>query len=249
MNRIISFLMAPILLISACTQKSQNSSITYMNSTQFEKLIASGKGILLDVRTENEFMNGHIANAGMLNFYASDFRSRLLLLPKDEPIYLYCLTGSRSKVAAEILAQNGYTQIYNLQKGIMEWNQQNLPLVSDPNAIPDMDNYMQTNQFAELMNSDKLVFIDFYAPWCSPCIKMMPMIDAMKLEYLDKIQIVKVNVDASQDLVKQVKLAGVPYLALYYKGELIYSKNGSVTKEELTAVFQENIKKYQAAAE
>lgn len=234
-------LITPLLFLSACAQNTQNKSFTDVNSLQFEKLVSAGKGILLDVRTENEFKNGHIANAGQLNFYASDFRSRLLLLPKDQPIYIYCLTGNRSRSAAQLLVQNGYTNVYNLQRGIMEWNQQSLPVVSDPKALADMDNNMEPDQFAKLMQSDELVFIDFYAPWCSPCLKMMPMIDKMKVEYQNKINIVKVNVDASKNLVKELKLSSVPYLALYHKGEIIYSKNGAVTQEELTAVFKEKL--------
>jgi thioredoxin 1 len=247
MNRIILLLITPLLFLSACAQNTQNKSFTDVNSIQFEKLVSAGKGILLDVRTENEFKNGHIANAGQLNFYASDFRSRLLLLPKDQPIYIYCLTGSRSRSAAQLLVQNGYANVYNLQRGIMEWNQQSLPVVSDPKARADMDNNMEPDQFAKLMQSDELVFIDFYAPWCSPCLKMMPMIDKMKVDYQNKINIVKVNVDASKNLVKELKLSSVPYLALYHKGEIIYSKNGAVTQEELTAVFKEKILKYKVS--
>ena len=248
MNRIFLLLIAPLLFFSSCAKNTQTKSFTDVNSQEFNKLIADGKGILLDVRTENEFKNGHIANAGQLNFYASDFRSRLMLLPKDQPIYIYCLTGSRSKSAAQLLVQNGYTKVFNLQRGIMEWNQQSLPVVSDPKAKPDMDNNMEPDQFVQLMQSDGLIFIDFYAPWCSPCMKMMPMIDAMKTEYTDKVQMVKVNVDASKSLVKELKLTSVPYLALYYKGEIIYSKNGSVSREELTSVFEQNILKYNEKA-
>lgn len=247
MNKIILLLLSAIILISACGQNTPGNSITNINSIEFQKMISSGKGVLLDVRTENEFKSGHIANAGQLNFYAPDFRERLLLLPKDQPIYLYCLTGSRSKAAAQFLAQNGYSKIFNLQRGIMEWNQNNLPVVSDPKAIVDNENLWEPAQFNELIKTDKLVFIDFYAPWCSPCIKMMPMIDAMKLGYKDKIDIVKVNADVSKNLVKELKLPGVPFLALYYKGEMIYSKNGSVAKEELQTVFQEKINKYRVS--
>jgi thioredoxin 1 len=244
MNRIILLLITPLLFATAC---AQNKSYTDVSSLEFNKLATSGKGILLDVRTENEFKNGHIANAGQLDFYAPDFRSRLLLLPKDQPIYIYCLTGSRSRNAAQLLSLNGYSKVYNLQRGIMEWNQQSLPVVNDPNARKDMDNSMEPDQFAALVQSDELVFIDFYAPWCSPCMKMMPMIDAMKTEYKNKVKIVKVNADASKTLVKELKLTSVPYLALYHKGKIIYSKNGAVSKEELTSVFQENIRKYPGA--
>ena len=55
---------------------------------------------------------------------------------------------------------------------------------------------------------------------------------------------VKVNADASKNLVKELKLAGVPYLALYHKGEIIFSKYGSASRDELKVIFQKNIQKY-----
>jgi thioredoxin len=241
MKKIALLVFTTLLFLTAC---AQNQNIKEVDSKQFHQLIAADKGILLDVRTESEFNNGHIARAGQLNYYALDFRRKLLLLPKDQPIYLYCNTGYRSGNAAEILAENGYTNVYNLEHGIMEWNLQNLPVIIEANAHPDTDNKMEPGQFAKLIQSDSLVFIDFYAPWCGPCRKMMPMMDSLKVEYHNQVNIVKVNADASKSLIKNMKLIGVPYLALYYKGELLLSKNGAITREELTWILQENIKKY-----
>ena len=241
MIRTTFFLISILLFLSACDPKK----VKYENvdSQQFQQLLASGNGILIDVRTESEFNNGHIANAGNLNIYAPDFNRSLLLLPKDQPIYLYCLSGNRSEMAAKILAENGYKNVYNLQNGMMAWNQQNLPVVIESNAKPDTDNNMEPEQFASLVGSDSLVFVDFYATWCGPCRKMMPMIDSLKLEYQGKVKIVKVNVEASKNLVKELKLIGVPYLALYNKGEVLFSKNGTVSREELTGIFKANIEK------
>ncbi len=241
MKKIALLVFTTLLFLTAC---AQNQNIKEVDSKQFHQLIAADKGILLDVRTESEFNNGHIARAGQLNYYALDFRRKLLLLQKDQPIYLYCNTGYRSGNAAEILAENGYTNVYNLEHGIMEWNLQNLPVIIEANAHPDTDNKMEPGQFAKLIQSDSLVFIDFYAPWCGPCRKMMPMMDSLKVGYHNQVNIVKVNADASKSLIKNMKLIGVPYLALYYKGELLLSKNGAITREELTGILQENIKKY-----
>jgi thioredoxin 1 len=242
MSRITFFVIPMLFFYSAC---NQNNNYKEVNSQQFQELLASDDGILIDVRTESEFNNGHIANAGNLNIYSSDFNQSLLLLPKDQPIYLYCLSGNRSLMAARILAENGYKNVYNLQKGMMEWNSQNLPVVIESNAKPDTDNAMEPEQFANLIGSDSLVFIDFYAPWCGPCRKMMPMIDSLKVEFHGKVKVVKVNVDASKNLAKELKLIGVPYLSLYNKGEVIFSKNGTVTREELTGIFKTNIEKLQ----
>lgn len=241
MKRILSFALPYFFFLTAC---AQNQAVKLLNSIEFEKLIKDSSGTLLDVRTLGEFKNGHIKEAGQLNYYALDFRQKLLLLPKDQPVYLYCNTGYRSQRAAEILVENGYKKVYNLEHGIMEWNLNNLPVLVEPDAKPDTENKMELDEFNALINSEKLVFVDFYAPWCTPCRKMMPMMDSLKTEYKDKITIVKINVDASKKLMKELGIVSVPYLVLYHKGIILYLKYGLTEKRELEKVFIENSAKY-----
>ena len=230
-----------ILLIILSKMYGQHTPVIQAGSEQFKELTAQNNGILLDVRTKSEFKNGHIPEAGNLNYYALDFRKRLLLLPRNQPIYLYCNTGYRSEKAAEMLIENGYTNVYNLQHGIMEWELIDLPVITEPDARPDPDNKMDPGQYYAIIDSDSLVFIDFYAPWCGPCRKMMPMIDSLMVEYHQDIQMHKINVDASKKLVKELKLVGVPYLVLLNGGEIVLSKNGSITRNELTSLFDQAI--------
>lgn len=234
---IFAFSAAMFLSVSA-----QTAGYKQVNPAQFEQLIKKPGGVLLDVRTQNEFKNGHIANSGQLNYYALDFRKKLLMLPKNEPIYLYCNTGWRSEKAAKILAENGYKNVYNLELGIMDWELQNLPVAVAPDAKPDTENKMEYEELARFIESGKPVFVDFYAPWCGPCQQMMPMVDELKTKYRGKINVIKVNVDASKKLVKEMKIQGVPYLALYKNGSLVYSKNGLTTREELESVFEKENK-------
>jgi len=161
MKRILSLVFPYFFILSA---SSQNPAVKQVNSTVFKNLIKDSSGTLLDVRTLGEFKNEHIKNAGQLNYYAFDFRKKLLLLPKNQPIYLYCNTGYRSQRAAEILVENGYKAVYNLEHGILEWNIKNLPVVVEPDAKPDSENKMESDEFTALINSGQLVFIDFYAP-------------------------------------------------------------------------------------
>jgi len=237
-----SFILIRLFLILTIPAHGQKSAINQLSSKEFNKSINNSNVILLDVRTNHEFKNEHIKNAGQLNYYALDFRQKLLLLPKDQPVYLYCNTGYRSEKAAGILAANGYTKVYNLQHGIMEWNLKNFPVVIEPDARPDQDNKFDSDQYQTLINSDSLVFVDFYAPWCAPCRKMMPMIDSLKVEYHNRINIVKINTDASKKLIKKLKIAGVPYLVLYHKGKIVFSQNGIIRKQKLQAIFKSQIR-------
>ncbi len=76
-------------------------------------------GLLIDVRTEKEFDDGHIDSS--FNIPADDIRERLDELPKDKPIYIYCQQGLRGYIAHRILRQNGFEEVYNLSGGYALW--------------------------------------------------------------------------------------------------------------------------------
>ena len=209
------------------------SGYQQLDSRSFNTLINSKPGSLLDVRTLSEYQNGHIKDAGQLNYYSFSFKSKLLLLPKDQPVYLYCNTGWRSERAAKILIKNGYTEVYNLQHGIMEWNLENLPTIVDPNAEKDEENAFSYDKFDQLINDQKAVLIDFYAPWCAPCRQMMPMIDSLRNQYASTVAIIKINADASKKLIKKLQIRSVPYLVIYQNGEILFQHHGSISKEEM----------------
>ncbi len=106
---------------------AQQGTIKNVNSTEFKKLTTKNDSTLLDVHTLYEFESGHLKEADQLNYYAWSFKKNLLLLPKNKPIYIYCRTGYISKRAAKILIKNGYKNVFNLENGIKEWEQNNYP--------------------------------------------------------------------------------------------------------------------------
>ncbi|MCF6366417.1 MAG: thioredoxin domain-containing protein [Bacteroidales bacterium] len=234
----IPFFLIYILFDVNAQKINEKNGVTQVNSSEFKELIKNKNATFIDVRTNSEYSAEHIENAGQLNYYALDFKKKLLLLPKNQPIYLYCNTGYRSQRAGEILIKSGYKNVYNLEHGIMEWNLKELPVVEGDKSLLNKENAMSVDDFKKLIASDTLVFIDFYAPWCGPCRKMMPMIDSLKTEYHGKVKIVKVNSDVSKKLVKELKLIGVPYLVLYKSNKLLFEKSGFATREELVNEFK-----------
>ncbi len=131
--------------------------------------------------------------------------------------------------------------IYNLQHGIMEWNLQNLPVVVEPNARPDSENKMEMDEFTALVKSGSSVFVDFYAPWCAPCRKMIPMINSLKTEFAGRINIVEINADASKKLIWELQIGSVPHMVLFHKGKKAFSHDGLKTKKELIALFYKTL--------
>lgn len=80
-------------------------------------------GVLIDVRTPEEFQNGHIEGAHSADVTSASFVESInaLAIPKDSPVYVYCRSGSRSKKAMNMLESQGFKSIYELNSGIIGW--------------------------------------------------------------------------------------------------------------------------------
>ena len=96
-----------------------------MNLTQEDwvsKYKSDEKAVVLDVRTEDEFNEGYIANAINIDIHSGqEFIDAIENLDKNENYYVYCRSGMRSAKACEIMNQLGFENAYNLEGGITEW--------------------------------------------------------------------------------------------------------------------------------
>lgn len=220
---------------------AQNDAVIPLSAETFFIQISKDESLLIDVRTKSEFENGHLDKAGQINYYSFDFKQRLLLLSQDAPIYLYCNTGYRSQKAAEFLKEEGYTKVYNLSLGIMDWNLKGYPVIESANAKPGQKDKMQVDEFNALLHNNTLVFVDFYAPWCPPCRKMMSSIDSLSKVYQNKVRVVKINSDVSKKLVKVLEVSTVPYFVFYKQGKLIYSHKGIMESHEIQQLFDSEL--------
>lgn len=88
-----------------------------VNKQQLEKMVQQG-AILLDVRSPQEFAEGHLENAILLPEYEIKEQANKMLLDKQQVIIVYCSTGHRSKKAQMILRTLGYENVYNLCHGL-----------------------------------------------------------------------------------------------------------------------------------
>ncbi|MDF2157596.1 rhodanese-like domain-containing protein [Algoriphagus sp. CAU 1675] len=107
---------------------TQGSFIQSVDATTFKKLVESGNGIILDVRTPGEVAQGYIPNATVIDIYRQDFMEKIAELPKDKEVYVYCSAGVRSMQAAKILQRNGYEKVYSLEDGLGTWVRSGYPL-------------------------------------------------------------------------------------------------------------------------
>ena len=66
-------------------------------------------------------LEGHIEAAVFLDYYRSDFQTQIQKFPKDEPVYIYCRSGNRSRKAAQKFAAIGFREVYNIEGGFQAW--------------------------------------------------------------------------------------------------------------------------------
>lgn len=83
---------------------------------------------LIDVRTPEEYTQGYIKDAKNVNFFDSDFLDQMASFNKQTPLYVYCKSGRRSASAAIKLKELGFTKVYDLEGGILNWQKSNLEI-------------------------------------------------------------------------------------------------------------------------
>ena len=118
------FLLLAVMILTACGQNKENGQgAVYVNITAEEakQIMDSEEGyIILDVRTQEEYDQGHIPGAIVISHEKIAEKAEEVLTDKDQLILVYCRSGRRSKLAAEALVELGYTNIKEFG-GIIDW--------------------------------------------------------------------------------------------------------------------------------
>lgn len=223
----ILLLIVSILLFSCNDQKTK--SFESIAPKEFaEKIKSTNKPQILDVRTPEEFESEHIDNAVNVNWNSDDFATKAESYDKSKPVFVYCLSGGRSKKAAAKLQELGFTTIYELDGGFLNWSEKGL---SNPSAAPIG---MTMYDFNDLLNTDKKVLVDFYAEWCGPCKQMEPSILKIQKEMADQVVVVRIDVDKNKTLAETMKITSLPTILIY--------ENKAVQKKLIGLTTEQNLK-------
>jgi rhodanese-related sulfurtransferase len=115
----LSLLLLVITLNSSCQQSPVQ--VKKISPDSLKQLLATEHGVLLDVRTPEEFAEGHIPGAINIDFRNPGFSKALDTLDKNVQYEVYCRSGHRSGESADLMQQKGFKKIYDLEGGILNW--------------------------------------------------------------------------------------------------------------------------------
>ncbi|UXP31367.1 rhodanese-like domain-containing protein [Reichenbachiella agarivorans] len=125
MKTIYTIFIALLFMLSCAGHKVETISAKEFQ----EKYKTQSEAVLLDLRTSEEISEGMIEGATQLDFHNPEFNDELLELDRSKTYFVYCAAGGRSGRTAQIMRENGFTSVYDLDGGISNWKESGLPVV------------------------------------------------------------------------------------------------------------------------
>lgn len=97
------------------------------------------------------------------------------------------------------------------------------------------------NEFSQAISGNGLTLVDFYATWCGPCKMMHPVLEQLKADMGDQVNIVKIDVDMHEDLSAQYSVQSIPTLLLFRGGQVLWRQTGVTTLSALKSVIRQHL--------
>lgn len=120
------------VVLAACSDGGATTGAVRVDDAQAvaDLLEAEPDRIVIDVRTPAEYAEGHLEGAVLVDYNAPDFAERIAEFDPDADYVIYCRSGNRSAGARAVMAEQGFTDVVDVEGGIVAWNQAGLPIVT-----------------------------------------------------------------------------------------------------------------------
>lgn len=130
----------------------------------------------------------------------------------------------------------------NLSGGILAWHETKLPLIRTSKKEYESIQELSISDFNSMLSQNNLVLADFHTLWCMPCLKISPIIDELKEEYIKSVKVLRIDIDISELLAESFEIKAVPTIILFKDSKEIWRHTGLISKEELTKLFDLHLK-------
>ena len=108
-------------------------------------------------------------------------------------------------------------------------------------TLSDLAHIANNTSFDGLLESEKLVIVDFWATWCGPCRMLSPLLDEVEEEMADKVTVVKVNVDDADEIAMRYRIMSIPTLIFFKDGKMVDRTVGAMPKSVLVDKINANL--------
>lgn len=217
-----------IFLLNSHATNAQGYKL--LDVKEFEKGLLNKQNQLLDVRTNSEFNSGHLPNALHADFNnTNEFNERINYLDKNRPVYVYCLAGSRSVDAAELLIKKGFKDVYDLDGGITAWKETCKPTIA---KVMNSKKGMSETEFNYLVGKEQTVILTIGTKWCPPCVRLNQSIDSLKQE-IKNVKFVHLDADDNSVLCSKLAVKKYPAVIEYKLGKQVWRNEGYASKDAL----------------
>jgi rhodanese-related sulfurtransferase len=131
-RRVAPFIAVVAVAAAACGGGTDTAvGVVTVDAARADGVIADASDglVVLDIRTPEEFAAGRLADSVNIDFYAADFAARIDALDRDAPYVMYCRTGNRSETAAAMMRDMGFSEVYEIDGGIVSWVESGFTIV------------------------------------------------------------------------------------------------------------------------
>ncbi|MFM2206844.1 MAG: hypothetical protein RL213_819 [Bacteroidota bacterium] len=230
----IPYILLPFLFQCVSAQDGIQREVS---AADFQALMGKDPApVVLDVRTAEEFSKGHIPGAINFDWYDSAFGEKVSRFDRNSVLLIYCMSGKRSAAAAEMMRGMGFNEVVNLKGGIMQWRAAGLP---EAGAV-EVPKGMSRSDFDRLIAGSGTVLFDYYAEWCSPCMKMKPYLEEISKEMAGRVSVHRIDVDTNRQLCKELGVEAPPLLEIYRDGKKVWTHSGFIEKSAVVEQLEKN---------
>lgn len=227
MNQIKHLILIVLVSVTGMVNAQQNPEGNGL--AEFAVRSKNATAQLVDARTQEEFIQNHIAGAINIDPASAGYAKAVAALSKDKPVFVYSIANGRSLAVAKELRSKGFKEVNVLPGGIANWIGSGYPIISNTKKGVALSSV----QFNTLTASSDLVLVDFGSKYCGACKKLIPVLDSLEKKQGFTTKVIRIEAYDNTALLKELKVNQLPALVLYQGGKQVWKKAGFSSAAEI----------------